>query len=92
VVNARAYDDMVAEVDHLPVIRGLDRPTVAVGRRPVTVNLAEKGPTDRVALIDCSLDVDGTERPSPTVVLPYFYGSTRGGFPIYLGHYSRILA
>jgi hypothetical protein len=50
--NAGPYDDTVAVVDalrihrhHLRVIRDLDRPTVA-GRRPVTVNLAERSPRE----------------------------------------------
>jgi hypothetical protein len=48
VVNARAHRDMVAVVDHLPVMRDLDRPTVAVDRRPGTVDLAEKIPRGNV--------------------------------------------
>ena len=39
-VTARAYDDIVAVVDHLPT-------------------------GSRVALVDCPLDTDGAERPSP---------------------------
>jgi hypothetical protein len=82
VVNARAYD-MVAVVGHLP------DPGVALRS-----SIARLTPTEPSALLPSRQlqsrisSPAGMHRPG---VLPNSYGSTRDYFPIYVGHYSRIL-